>query len=92
MKLKKYLTHSCFSGIFLGLLGMGAIQMAIGATCKDAQVSSCENVKFVLSPKKDCNKYYEVTADGLAQCMQKDDSHQCTTGTTKLKCTPPKAE
>ncbi|MCC2625938.1 MAG: hypothetical protein K0R14_1811 [Burkholderiales bacterium] len=89
--LTKYIKHSCITSLILGLLGVSVTQIAAAAaTCKNTQVSSCENVKFVLSPKKDCTKYYEVTSD-VSQCMQKDDSHQCTTG-KKLKCTPPKAE
>jgi|GEM_PF-6474068 len=90
---KKYLRYSCSCSLLFTLLGIGAVQTAVGATCKETQVTSCESVAFVLFPKKDCKKYYEITPGGqLMQCMQKDTSHQCTTGTTKMKCTPPKAD
>jgi hypothetical protein len=88
---KKYIKHSCLSGLIFGLVSISATQMAVGAACKMPmeKVDSCDKIAYVISPKKDsCMAYY--TAD-MMQCVHKPDTHQCMTG-TKLKCTLPKTE
>ncbi|HLX53122.1 MAG TPA: hypothetical protein VKR58_04245 [Aquella sp.] len=93
---KKYLKHSCLSGLLFTLLGIGTAGIAVGApTCHgELAKPSCESMAFIVSIKKDaCTEYYETTSGGVSQqCKKNETAHNKCIANPKKMCKKPKSE